>query len=109
MFSSSKTCSRSTEMREFTIVHTKEASCLSHQYVSDKVCPEVSYEQQQRSVLELEVCKYADVDPAIIRPGVPDCGVTNATCRVKLFIKAGSWVPVREGGCTMMTMFLLDA
>jgi len=74
-----------------------------------KFFPEVSYEHQHRSIVKWEVCKYADVDLAIIRPGVPDCGVTNATCRVKLFMKAGSWVPVREGGCMMMTMFVLDA
>ena len=96
-------------MREFATVHIKEELSLSHQHVCDEVFPEVSYENSQRSIVKWEVFKYADVDPAIIRPGVPDCGVTNATCRVKLFIKAGSWVPVREGGCTMMTMFVLDA
>jgi len=82
---------------------------LVTQCIYIRVSRAVSYENQQRSTVKWEVFKYADVDPAIIRPGVPDCGVTNATCRVKLFIKAGSWVPVREGGCTMMTMFVLDA
>jgi len=82
---------------------------LVTQWICIRVSQAVSYENQQRSTVKWEVFKYADVDPAIIRPGVPDCGVTNATCRVKLFIKAESWVPVREGGCTMMTMFVLDA
>lgn len=96
-------------MRVPTIVYTKEESCLSDQHVCDKILLGVSYEHQQRSIVKWEVGKYADVDPAIIRPGVPDCGVTNAMCRAKLLMKAGSWVPVREGGCTMMTMFVLDA
>jgi len=70
------------------MVYSKVKAELVTQWICIRVSQAVSYENQQHSTVKWEVCKYADVDPAIIRPGVPDCGVTNATCRAKLFMKA---------------------